>query len=151
MAADAQSKVVPSKCLFCRIANNQEPNSRLLYEKDDIVIFRDIRPAAAHHYLVVPQNHVADPKHLGPEDLDLVNKLITVGEAFLVKEGGDVADSRLGFHWPPFNSVSHLHLHVIAPAKSMGLIASMIFKPNTLWFVTPDWLVNRLQNMKLSQ
>ncbi|BFZ03965.1 hypothetical protein BsWGS_07004 [Bradybaena similaris] len=148
MAAEAHSDTQRYTCLFCRIAHNQEPNSRLLYEKDGIVIFKDIRPAAAHHYLVVPQKHIKDPKHLGPEDVDLVNTLVAVGEEFLKKEGADTADSRFGFHWPPFNSIPHLHLHVISPVRSMGVVASLIFKPNTLWFVTADWLVNRLKNMK---
>ncbi|CAG5116233.1 unnamed protein product [Candidula unifasciata] len=148
MADSGLSDTERHKCLFCRIAHNQEPSSRLLYEKDGIVIFKDIRPAAAHHYLVVPQEHIKDPKHLGPKDIDLVNKLVAVGEEFLTQGGGDIADSRLGFHWPPFNSISHLHLHVISPASSMGFMASLIFRPNSLWFVTADWLLNRLKNMK---
>lgn len=149
MATDTQPED-SSKCLFCRIANHQEPNSRLLYEKDGIVIFEDIRPAATHHYLIVPQKHVKDPKHLGPADSDLVERLTAVGKEYLTKNGGSVDESRIGFHWPPFNSISHLHLHVIAPVRSMGLIASMIFRPNSLWFVTSDWLINRLKKMRPS-
>lgn len=50
--------------------------------------------------------------------------------------GLDLKDTRTVFHWPPFNSISHLHLHYINPASEMGLISRTIFKPNTMWCVS---------------
>ncbi|XP_059150749.1 X-ray repair cross-complementing protein 6-like [Physella acuta] len=82
-------------CLFCRIAHNQEPNSRLLYDKNDIVVFKDIRPASEHHFLVVPKNHVKDPKQLGPKDISLVENLVTVGKEMLNEVGADLSDVQL--------------------------------------------------------
>lgn len=35
------------------------------------MVFRDIRPAADHHYLVVTKQHIKDPKHLKEDDLEL--------------------------------------------------------------------------------
>ncbi|KAH9491852.1 Histidine triad nucleotide-binding protein 3 [Bulinus truncatus] len=139
-----------SKCLFCSIAQRQDSKTRILYEKDNIIIFKDIRPASDHHYLVIPHNHVNDPKHLNHNDVKLIEQLVAVGKEFLAKEGGSLDDARLGFHWPPFNSISHLHLHVISPVKNIRFIGSLIYKPNSLWFVTPDWLIERLKNMKQS-
>lgn len=43
---------------------------------------------------------------------------------------------RFGFHWPPFNSITHLHLHAIAPVSEMSLTSRIIFKEGTLWFVS---------------
>ncbi|KAF0289512.1 Histidine triad nucleotide-binding protein 3 [Amphibalanus amphitrite] len=42
---------------------------------------------------------------------------------------------RLGFHWPPFHLVSHLHLHAIEPASQMSLISRMMFR-HGLWFAS---------------
>ncbi|CAL1529576.1 unnamed protein product [Lymnaea stagnalis] len=139
-----------SKCIFCRIANNQEPKTDLLYQQDGIVIFKDLRPASDHHYLIIPEKHVKDPKHLGSNDVKLVEQLVSVGKDFLAKQGGDVTDVRMGFHWPPFNSISHLHLHVISPTKHMGFIASLIFKVNSYWFVSAEWLIDRLKKSSSS-
>jgi hypothetical protein len=43
---------------------------------------------------------------------------------------------RLGFHYPPFNSVQHLHLHAISPASSMSFVSRLIFRPGSWWFVS---------------
>uniref|UniRef100_A0A8C4QBF6 Aprataxin n=1 Tax=Eptatretus burgeri TaxID=7764 RepID=A0A8C4QBF6_EPTBU len=54
---------------------------------------------------------------------------------------------RFGFHWPPFTSVDHLHLHVLAPASQMGLLSRLAYRPGSPWFVTADWLLQRLKKM----
>ena len=133
------------KCLFCRIANGEEENTSILHDQDGIVIFRDIRPATPHHYLVVPKGHTEDAKHLTASDIPLIEKLVSVGMEFLGKQGGDVGDARLGFHWPPFHTVAHLHLHVISPQAQMGWIARGIFMTGSWWFKTPEWVLERLR------
>lgn len=50
--------------------------------------------------------------------------------------GDDLSDVQYGFHWPPFHSVAHLHMHAISPASQMGFVSRMIFRPNSYWFVS---------------
>lgn len=65
-----------------------------------------------------------------------MEKLIENGKRVLQENGGDLNDIRLGFHLPPFNSISHLHLHIISPVSQMSFLNRGIFKPNTLWFAS---------------
>ncbi|KAK7476699.1 hypothetical protein BaRGS_00032097 [Batillaria attramentaria] len=116
------------KCIFCRIANGGDDTTRILDDRDNLVIFKDIRPATDHHYLVVPKSHMEDAKHLSSKDIPLVEKLVSHGQEFLEEQGADVSDVRMGFHWPPFHTVSHLHLHVISPQREMGWIAKRHFQ-----------------------
>lgn len=52
------------------------------------------------------------------------------------KHGIDLADVSYGFHWPPFVSVKHLHMHGIAPVSKMRFFGRIVFKPINIWYCT---------------
>lgn len=54
----------------------------------------------------------------------------------LIKEGVELTDTKIGFHYPPFCSINHLHMHGIGPASKMGFLSRWIFKPLNIWFCT---------------
>ena len=143
--ADVSEKIEKKKnCIFCQIAA-KEKESTIVYEDNNVIVFPDIRPAAKHHYLVIPKLHLGNPKSLCGKDIGLVEHLITIGKQVLQDKNADKEDSRFGFHWPPFNSVQHLHLHVISPVSEMGFIARHVYKPGSWWFVTASWLLDFLR------
>ncbi|GJQ71145.1 putative histidine triad nucleotide binding protein 3 [Trypoxylus dichotomus] len=114
-----------------------------------MIVFRDIKPASQYHYLVIPKRHIKGANCLKTEDLPLLRKMIEIGKHVLAENNGDVNDARLGFHWPPFNSISHLHLHIISPVSKMGFFARQIYRPDTFWFVTMDYMLKYLDTSKL--
>jgi diadenosine tetraphosphate (Ap4A) HIT family hydrolase len=145
------------KCLFCRIIDEKSQDlTSLTYKDDEVVAFPDIRPAAKYHYLISPREHIKDAKSLTPAHISLVERLVEVGNKVVNEKiqadaaaGGtqvnvDQVPKLMGFHWPPFHSIAHLHLHVIAPSDSMGFISRTIFRPNSWWFVTPEYVKERL-------
>ncbi|XP_020386753.1 histidine triad nucleotide-binding protein 3 [Rhincodon typus] len=135
------------KCIFCRIGNREE-SVDLLHWDDQFACFRDIRPGAPHHYLVVPRKHIANCKSLKKEHISVVQKMVNIGKNALQQNGiDDLADVRLGFHLPPFCTITHLHLHVMAPASQMGFISRMIYRVNSYWFITVDQLIENLKSL----
>ena len=119
-----------------------------MYEDQDYVCFHDHRPSATHHYLIVPRNHIRDPKALTSEHLPIVERMVEIGKQILVDQGGSVEEARMGFHWPPFTWVKHLHLHVISPESSMGWFArNVIFRVNSFAFVSHSWMSEHLKTM----
>ncbi|KAB7499387.1 Histidine triad nucleotide-binding protein 3 [Armadillidium nasatum] len=128
------SESEPSRkgCVFCEIIDGKRENE-IKYQDEKFVVFMDKRPATKHHYLVVPRIHYKNVLSLKVDEVDL--KMVKVGEQIMTENKGDLSGLRMGFHWPPFHSISHLHLHVIAPEEEMGLIARAIFKVNSYWFV----------------
>ncbi|CAH2083383.1 unnamed protein product [Euphydryas editha] len=132
-----------SSCIFCNIVNKLE-NTEILYDDEDVCVFRDIKPASDYHILTVPKRHIDDANSLQPADKELVEKMLAIAKEMLQKNNLSLDDARFGYHWPPFRSVKHLHLHTIAPESKMRLIARIIFKKDSYWFVSPDYVASRL-------
>lgn len=54
----------------------------------------------------------------------------------MLRKSSELTQSELslGFHWPPFNSIGHLHMHAIAPVSKMGFLQRQMFRKNTFWY-----------------
>ncbi|KAJ8915762.1 hypothetical protein NQ315_004574 [Exocentrus adspersus] len=145
-----------SNCIFCKIISG-EASAEILHQDEQLMVFKDIKPASKYHYLCVPKEHIININYLQTLDhKDLLDKLISSGKKVLQENGGDINDIRMGFHRPPFNSVAHLHLHMISPASQMPFLSRLVFKPNTWWFQSVEQIleklnreVNEAQNSKL--
>jgi len=44
---------------------------KFYFQDDDLVAFRDIKPATQHHYLITSKEHIRDAKTLTPQNLPL--------------------------------------------------------------------------------
>ena len=54
-------------CIFCKIAAGQIP-AKLVYEDSRVVAFRDIKPEARVHVLLIPRRHVERVSVLTSDD-----------------------------------------------------------------------------------
>lgn len=103
-------------CLFCAIASGDVPSDRVL-ERDDVIVFRDIAPAAPTHVLVVPRAHVADARAIRAEHAGLIASMLDAANETARTLG--LADGyrlvlNIGEH--AGQTVHHLHLHVLGGA-----------------------------------
>lgn len=57
-------------CIFCDIVNGKT-DTVLEMESDDFAIFKDIKPAAQHHYLIVPKEHYDSLKALNESHIKM--------------------------------------------------------------------------------
>ena len=142
------SPTTPSSenCIFCEIAANKS-STRVIYEDETFVAFKDIRPAAAHHMLIIPRAHISSVQKLTPESVQMLQKMKEIGTNLLTGLGVPDASQQLGFHVPPFNSINHLHLHVIA--KPFRNFLSAAKYPNgwksCRWWIELDRLTESLK------
>ena len=136
-------------CVFCRILQAAS-SGNILFSDEQVFCIRDIRPASTHHILVLPKQHLPNAARLTRDRLPLLQHMEQVGLEVAKNQVGaevDPNDVIMGFHWPPFSSQSHLHLHVIFPKRQMGWLGKLIFWPGTYWFVTSQWLRSSLENL----
>src|SRR5579871_6374592 len=103
-----------SDCLFCKLRDRQLP-STMVFEDDRCFAFRDIKPQAPTHVLIVPRKHVASLNELGEEDAALVGHLHVIAAQLAAQEGLAARGYRTLFNTGPEagQTVFHLHLHLV--------------------------------------
>lgn len=133
-------------CVFCRIIQGKT-DTELLYSDENYVCFRDIRPDAPHHYQLIPKAHLPNVKYLTSEHIPIIEKMAEISQEILRQHfKGDLADTRIGYHWPPFSSMQHLHLHILAPVSQMSFLKkNIVFRENSMAFISTEWAINYLK------
>jgi histidine triad (HIT) family protein len=101
-------------CLFCGIVAGTVP-SQQVYADEQVVAFRDVRPQAPVHVLVIPRWHITGIDAIGAGDGPLLLSLVSAANTVARQEG--IAESGYRLVWNvgrhAGQSVFHLHLHVL--------------------------------------
>ncbi|MCX6640147.1 MAG: histidine triad nucleotide-binding protein [bacterium] len=101
-------------CLFCKIANGEIP-ADVVHRDADLVAFRDIRPQAPVHLLIIPVRHIETILELRQDDSELAGKMILLANRLAKQEGVDVDGFRLVFNCKrnAGQEIFHIHLHIL--------------------------------------
>ena len=102
-------------CVFCKIVG-KKLKTEICLEDDHFVIFKDIGPVSAQHFLVIPKSHdFADVNQVMNAEggASLLKSLRNTAKRFVEKNHPNL-QFIFRMSKPPFNTVFHLHLHAIA-------------------------------------
>ncbi len=107
-------------CPFCRIVSGDAPSAQV-YSDEQVVAFRDLRPQAPVHVLVVPRAHIAGVSAQAAEDGAVLGALVHAANTIAREQGIAESGYRLVWNVGPNagQSVFHLHLHVLG-GRPMG-------------------------------
>ena len=107
-----------SNTLFEKIIARELPAS-IVYEDDWVLAFRDIKPQAPTHVLIVPKKAIPRIAEAKAEDQPLVGHLLLKAAAVADKLGLTQSGFRLVFNNGPDagEAVPHLHCHIIGGRK----------------------------------
>ncbi len=100
--------------IFEKIIQGELP-ADIVYRDDRVTAFRDIRPAAPTHILIVPNKPIPTVNDVTPEDEPLLGHMIYVAKLLAEKEGIAENGYRLIINCNQHGGqeVFHLHLHLI--------------------------------------
>jgi len=105
-------------CIFCQIAKKEIP-ADIVYEDGEILAFKDVRPIAPVHILIIPKKHIESANNLTESDEKLVGHIILAAK----KIARDLQTAEKGYkllfrvgEWGG-QEVEHIHLHLIGGAK----------------------------------
>jgi histidine triad (HIT) family protein len=101
-------------CIFCRIAKKEIP-AEIVYEDELILAFKDIKPVAPVHILIIPKSHIPSVNHVALEDKTLMGELILAAQKIAKDQSVDKSGYRLVLNigQDAGQTVDHLHLHLI--------------------------------------
>lgn len=111
-----------TNCIFCKIAAKQIP-ADIVYEDDELLVFKDIHPAAPVHLLVIPKEHVATLSECNDSHAAMLGRMMTLVPKLAVEHGCTVSYDAQGNPGGGYKTlinsgpdggqeVYHLHLHM---------------------------------------
>ena len=107
-------------CIFCDIAQHKS-NAEIVYENERVVAFRDIRPQAPVHILIIPKKHISTINDIYIEDKETIGELFLVAKEIAKMEKLTERGYRLVFNCnrDAGQDVYHIHLHFLGGRKMM--------------------------------
>jgi len=107
-----------SKTLFEKIIAREIPAS-IVYEDDQVLAFRDIKPQAPVHVLIIPKKPIPRIAEAKPEDQQTLGWLLLQAAHVAEQLGLKSSGYRLAFNNGPDagEAVPHLHCHIIGGRK----------------------------------
>ena len=100
--------------LFEKIIARQIP-ADIVYEDDQVLAIRDIKPGAPTHVLIVPKKVIPRIAEAKPEDEKVLGHLLLKAAEIAAKLGIEKTGYRLVINNGPHagESVPHLHCHIL--------------------------------------
>lgn len=102
------------KCTFCKIIKGEQ-SADFLYQDESVVVFKDIRPHAPVHVLIVPREHIRSLNDLREKDKDIISEMIVRAKEMAKELSIAQSGYRLLFNVERGGGqvIFHLHLHLL--------------------------------------
>ena len=109
---------VMSKTLFEKIIAREIP-ATIVYEDDRVIAFRDVKPQAPTHVLIIPKKPIPRIAEAKAEDHAVLGHLLLKAAAVAKELGLEKTGYRLIFNNGPDagEAVPHLHCHILGGRK----------------------------------
>lgn len=107
-------------CLFCKIIAGDIP-AEVVFESDTALAFRDIKPQAPTHVLIIPRQHIATINDIDEAHQSLVGSLYSAAREIAEAEGiaADGYRAVMNCNAAAGQTVFHIHLHLLG-GRSLG-------------------------------
>ncbi len=109
-----------SDCIFCKIAAGAIP-AQVVYQDEQVMVFKDINPRAKVHLLLIPKIHVASLSEAGEQHRELLGNMMLLLPQLAQAQGLDggfrtIINTGKGGG----QEVFHLHVHLLGGGQLPG-------------------------------
>ena len=100
-------------CIFCNIINKTQP-AEIIYEDDMFLVFKDIKPLAPVHVLILPKEHIGSVNDLKNSHKKLIGELVLLAKK-IANEQNITDGYKLTFSVGRKGGqlIDHMHLHLM--------------------------------------
>jgi hypothetical protein len=107
-------------CIFCKIADGTIP-AGVVYEDSEMLCFKDIRPAAPVHLLLIPKTHFDSLAHAALEHEALLGRMMLKVPQIAAEHGlANGFKTQINTGKGGGQEVFHLHVHILGtPQKAV--------------------------------
>ena len=106
-------------CLFCKIINKEIP-AEFIFEDEAVAAFKDIKPSAPVHYLIVPKEHIQSINYLQANHEAIISKMIFTAKMLAEKLGLKGYKLMFNVGREGGQLIDHLHLHLLGGWENEG-------------------------------
>lgn len=108
-------------CIFCKIINKDIP-AEIIFEDEELLVFKDIYPQAPVHILTIPKKHISTINDAKDSDLSILGKMMLKAKDIAKELKIDEDGYRLVMNCNENGgqTVFHIHLHLLGGKKLGG-------------------------------
>ena len=101
-------------CIFCEIIQGKRP-ATVVHETEKVIAFKDIRPQAPVHILIIPKEHIPTLNDIDQNHQDLMGEFFLVAKEIAKEFGIAEKGYRTVFNCnrDAGQDVFHIHLHLL--------------------------------------
>ncbi len=110
-------------CIFCQIVAGKVPGS-IIYQDEEVIVFRDINPQSPVHLLVTPKKHIHSLVQVSEAEASLMGHMVVVANRLAKQEDIFESGYRLVINCGKNGGqlVPHLHMHVLGGRQLSGAL-----------------------------
>ncbi len=101
-------------CVFCQIVKGEIPADKV-YEDNNYIAFKDIRPKAPVHILIVPKEHIEKLADIDEDNKYIIGDMAVIANKIAKQMGIDKSGYRVVINNGPDSGqeVYHIHMHLL--------------------------------------
>ena len=110
-------------CVFCRIVAGEIP-ADIVFQDGEFLAFRDIKPQAPTHILIIPKAHIPSLNDINDNHQALMGRIILLARDLAEKEGLSGRGYRLSVSTGSDGGqlVPHVHFHLLGGRKLSDML-----------------------------
>lgn len=101
-------------CIFCKIIQ-KKAEAAIIFENEEMLAFKDIRPKAPVHVLIIPKEHVNDLNGMTTAHAPLLGRMMlqaaSIAKTHNIDESGYKVGTNTGNDGGQI--IHHFHLHLV--------------------------------------